>query len=1816
MADLRRIAVVDRGPSAVRLIRAVAEDAAERGLGVDTVVLHPDDDRHTRWVRDGTATVSLGPASSVDPVDGRRRSAYDDRGRLEQALAEAGADGLWIGPGAPVDGEALASAAERLGMVVIGASADLRRRLADPAALATAADRAGLAVADGAAGRQGRRIAVPVARDAEGRTWALGAVTVEVGAGPSPTDRALVVGSAPTGTDGGAPAVAIAAASALADALDVVGAVTVGVDLADDGVPSVTGVVAHPSPVPVVTELATGVDPVKLALRLAAGHELEGPGPASHGFSLAVQVRAEDPERGFVDRPGPARLVRMSTGPGVRVDVAVADDDEVAPGLEPVIAEVAACGHTRDEARVRLARALRRSVAVVGGAPADLSFLIGLLEHPDVAAGAVGSGWLDDLVRAGGHVRHDHEDVALVLAAVEAYDAEGAVEQARFYASAFRGRPEVVPQAERVVRLHHRGHSYDLRVSRRGPDRYLVADAESRVHLTLERLGAEERRVTIGDRARRARTVVDGAHHLVVVDGITHAFRREDGGMVRAPAPAVIVSIAVAPGDRVAPGDPLVVVESMKMESAITAEAEGWVQAVLVTEKTQVDTGAPLLQIEGLPGGEALRPTRSPVQLPAEGRPPVPSSDAARCATAFDELHAQLLGYDTSPAERTASLHELIDACAALDATDRLVLAEESHFLGLFADLCGLSRRDPDPDTIDGGAARSARDYLVEFLRSPDRAAEQLPDGFRERLLRALSHYGVTSLDRSPALEEALLWMYKAHLTLAESAPAVTALLDRRLAHLDELRAELAGDFRALLDRLVDATENRFDEVTELAREVRYATFDRPLLDQARDRVYAEMGGLLDELAVHPDGPGREALLARLVECPQPLAGLLLRRFGGPGEVLSPILLEVLIRRFYRIRDLEHLAHVWFDEHPAVEVEYDFEDRRVHLVAAYGDGRELAGLVDGITRDLRGVPDDRTIVVELYVRWPEALPDPDVTEREVAARLADVDLGRPLRRLDVVVLDPTDGPGGPATQYLTYRPAPDGAGGLVEEPRYRGLHPMLGKRNDLWRLERFDVRRLPSAEDVYLFHGVARDNPKDERLFALAEVRDLTPVLADDGRVVALPDLERMFLECVASIRHVQSHRPAGRRLFWNQIVLYARPPWTVPADDWAGLARRLTPATRGLGLEKTTIRIRPVTPIDVPGADAARTSDREIVVGAVSGGTTMRVVVPSDEPIEPLTPYRQTVVKMQRRGDVYPYELVRMITPAPDEASAFPTGTFVEHDLDGAGELVPVDRPPGGNQANLVVGVIRNHTGKHPEGMARVAILGDPSRSLGSLAEAECRRIIGALDLAERMRVPVEWFALSSGARISMTSGTENMDWISAVLRRIIEFTQAGGEINVVVTGINVGAQPYWNAEATMLMHTRGILVMMPQSAMVLTGKQALDFSGGVSAEDNLGIGGFDRVMGRNGQAQYFAPDLTAACDLLFRHYDHTYVAPGERFPRRADTDDPYDRDVRSHPHPAIEGSDLRFVGDIFSDEHNPERKKPFAMRAVMRAVADVDREPLERWRDMVDAETVIVWDAHVGGIPVAMIGIEAHAVPRRGFLPADGPSAWTSGTFFPMSSKKTARAVNAASGNRPLVVMANLSGFDGSPESMRRLQLEFGAEIGRAVTNFRGPVVFCVVSRYHGGAFVVFSKALNEQVEIAAVEGSRASVIGGAPAAAVVFAREVDRRCDTDPRVVDLTERRAAATGAEAQRLALELSRLRDEVHSEKMGEVAAEFDAIHSVERAREVGSVDRIIPAATLRPYVIDALERGMARDAAVAPPVGGRSVGDPSVGGSS
>jgi acetyl-CoA carboxylase carboxyltransferase component len=1031
--------------------------------------------------------------------------------------------------------------------------------------------------------------------------------------------------------------------------------------------------------------------------------------------------------------------------------------------------------------------------------------------------------------------------------------------------------------------------------------------------------------------------------------------------------------------------------------------------------------------------------------------------------------------------------------------------------------------------------------------------------------------------------------MYRSVLQALDQSWMVTGVLDRWLRDRVALAPTFGDRHRAALSRLVHVMPGRSDRVAELAREVHYRYVDEPLLETAASSADAHVEEWLRELVDGEDGARTSALVQEIVWCPRPMRSRLRDGYIAADRAGRRRVLEARLRRFYRIRELQNVRVVAIDGLDACVADYRYGGGWVHVVSAYVPYDGLRPMLDGLKAHLRRVPADRQVVVDVESWRDEAKDELDALSRDVTAALAGVDAGRALHRLDLTVTSSGAEEEHRRTQHLSFRQQ---GTGFVEDLRYRGLHPMIAKRLDLGRWQQFALTRLPSAEDVYLFAAVARDNPADSRLVAIAEVRDLTPAQDSTGRATGYPLLERMLSEAFTSIRHAGAQLPSRERPVRNRVVLHVRPTWDVPAGVFREIAHRWAPVSNGLGLEKVQLRVR------LPQPGAGGTSDAVIdVTGAADHGVTVLTRPPGDEPVAPLTDYEQKVLKAERAGAPYPYELLRMLTPPPGAPSDFPPGDFVEYDLDATGEtLAPVDRLPGGNTCGIVTGVLTTYTATVPEGMARVVLVGDPTRGLGNLAEAECRRINAALDLAERRGVPLEWYALSSGARIAMDSGTENMDWISAVLRRVIEFTQHGGEINVVVTGINVGAQPYWNAEATMLMHTRGVLVMTPASAMVLTGKSSLDYSGGVSAEDNTGIGGFDRVMGPNGQGQYWAPNLAEACALLLRHYDLTYVVPGEDVPRRHPTTDPVDRDVRTAVHRAIEGCDFTTVGDVFSDERNPDRKKPFDMRSVMRAVADADSRPLERWGRWRDAETAIVWDTTVGGIPVCLLGIESRPLPRSRFVPADGPPSWTSGTLFPQSSRKLARAINAASGNRPLVVLANLSGFDGSPESMRGWQLEYGAEIGRAVTNFRGPIVFVVVSRYHGGAFVVFSKKLNEDMEIAAVEGSYASVIGGAPAAAVVFAREVNSRTERDPRVV---EQRAAMTEAAADdqpALRRALSDLVSRVRAQKLKEVADEFDAIHDIRRAQRVGSVDLIVPARELRPYVIGALERGLTRRA--------------------
>ena len=1832
----------------MRFIHAAREYSQEHGVPLCTIALYTDPDRHAMFVREADEAVSLGAAQITDATTHHSKSSYVDYGRLKQALVTARADAAWVGWGFVAEHAAFADLCRDMGIVFIGPDGDVMRRLGDKIASKRLAEQEDIPVAPWSGGpvetltdawchverlgfpllikatagggghgirlvhsasqlpqaferaraeafkafgdptvfmeqlvQGARHVEVQIIADRYGTTWAAGVrdCTIQrrqqkvLEEAPSPAltpqqDQALRkaavrMGKAASYCNAGTVEFLFEPANNRFSFMEV----------------NTRLQVEHP-----VTECTTGLDLVKLQIHVARGGRLEGEPPRTTGHAIEVRLNAEDPDNSFAAAPGVIERFRVPTGPGVRVDTGVEQGDRVPPDFDSMIAKIIGYGHNRQEALSRLQRALRESVVVIKDGASNKTFLLDLLNRREVQQSEVDIGWLDRLAVAGDHVSRHYADIALVQAAIETYDAELAVEKAQFYASAARGRPQVRGDVGRTLALRYRGHLYPLKTYRLGPRDYRVEADGSHFEAHIDRLGQFESWLTAFGRRFHVVSVSQGLNYRIEVDGVSHRVDRDDGGLVHAPAPAVVVSIAVKPGDTVSIGDRLAVLEAMKMEMQVVAPFSGRVRRVLIIPNVQVDTGAPLMQIEPASGDQAIAPTER-VFFGASQAPEGGDATPSGCHQNLEELRQLMLGFDVDPARSSQLLAAWGQNCPT-DSDE--IRQREDEILNIFVDICSLFHREPEVDHRIAGEGPSAEAYLFSYLRMLETQGEGLPPAFVDALRRALAHYDVRTLDRSPELEESLLWICKSHQRVEQQIVPVFGVLESRLRRLNAVTPHSGEYFRTLLDRIISITNGLYPAVSDLAREVRYRYFDQPLLEQTRKQVYEEAESHLSYLAAHPDAADRREKILALVECPQQLGSPFSGRFAAADFALRHSMLEVLTRRYYRIRKLLTLDSLPIDGHCCVAAEYDHEGKRIHVFATHAEYGRLSEAARVMFPLIAEVPPDHDIVIDFYVCCG-ALGDPESTQKEVHSALNEVGFPRSIRRIVTAIGGPANSQGISALQHFTYRPV---EGGYEEEKLYRGLHPMMGKRLHLWRLSNFNIDRLPSVEDVYLLHAVSRENPKDERLFACAEVRDVTPVRDASGRIVQLPYLERMLMEALAAIRQFQSRRRPKEHLYWNRVFLYVWPPLNLAPDELHDIVHRLAPATEGLGLEQVVVRAR------IPNPQTGELRDMVVRISSPGGSGMLITFRPADKllPIKPLTEYDQKVVRVRQRGLLYPYEIIRMLTPALDDTRAeFPPGDFVEHDLDANGKLVPVDRPYGKNKANIIAGVIRNFTSKYPEGMTRVMLLGDPSKDLGALSETECRVILAALDLAEEMNVPLEWFPISAGAKISMDSGVENMDWIARVLRRLIEFTQGGGEVNLLINGINVGAQPYWNAEATMLMHTRGILVMTPKAAMVLTGKRALDYSGGISAEDNQGIGGYDRIMGLNGQAQYWARDIDDACHILFRHYEHTYVLPGERFPRRAQTTDPIDRDVQTYPHSKDGEEGFTCIGEILSDETNPGRKKSFDIRKVMMATVDQDHTPLERWAGMRAAETAVVWDAHLGGYPVCLIGIESRPVQRLGFVPADGPDQWSAGTLFPLSSKKVARAINAASNNRPVVLLANLSGFDGSPESMRRLQLEYGAEIGRAVVNFKGPIVFCVISRYHGGAYVVFSRALNEQLEVAALEGTYASVIGGAPAAAVVFAGEVEARARKDERLQALNQAISKADGAEKGRLRAEWDELFKIVHSEKLGEMACEFDRVHSVYRALSVGALHHIIPPATLRPYIIQAVERGVRRE---------------------
>ncbi len=1807
----------------MRFLRGVREYERSRDVKLTVVALYTDNDAHAPFVRYADEAVHIGPAMQPGP-DGSLTSAYILHDKVVQAIKDAGCDAVWPGWGFVSEDPRFVARLEEEDIVFLGPSSQAIQRLGDKLAskrlarrcdvpmtpwaeitddmseerLVAAANEVGyplmVKASAGGGGRGIRRVdgpselveAVAAVKYEVDKVFGQGGVFME----KCVVDARHIEVQMVVGADGRAETLGVRDCSLQRRSQKVVeeapspilpplmekrlregserlaeAAGYIGVGTAEFLYVPTTGeatfleVNSRLQVEHTVTEAITGCDLVHIQIDIARGLPWQRPETQPGGWAIEARLNAENPEKGFRPSPGRIQAYRPPSGPGIRVDSGVEEGTDIAPEFDSMIAKVIAWGPTRDMAIARLERALQEFEVLVEDGSTNKAFILEILQNPQYRNGKADTRWLDRATASGELANPDRSVEALLIAAVVTYNAEHNARVSKFFRQVHDGVPQDVPAPKGLdLELKLRGEKVKLSVHSLGGDHYLVGDADAPHFVKVEHNGPNALMLTVDGKRTRALIDHGRAGIAVELDGVLHNVERSSGGLVAAPAPALVAHVAVEVGDVIKVGDPICTLEAMKMETVLFSEEAGTVSKVLVRANSQVQAGQPLVILaveegEGSGAGEIKLPAPPEDALAHLMR--LKSLDDTRYTTdaqleglakAVTGLGtAQALGFELPQPVSQRLLNLLSDEEAWRRTHRPQAWKALTDVLHAFVSVEGLFDRAL-LDTGDQPVAVSPQMAFYEFCREHHAGEEGARPQMLGLLRAALSRYGVHSLNSSDELREAL-WRATSGARHNGDRYRLVAAVLMALVNLHEAgMTEADPALRRTLENVALLAGPRQAAVADAARQASYSLFQRPHYLSGRGQVEAAVGKL-----AATNGAADAALLQLIRVSGHDLMRSLL------GQRPNLAVLTGAMTRLNPQRTFGKAHTVALDGGAAAS----WAIEGGHILAAMAPF-EAAAAVAGAFKTALGSLVGPT---DLQVFWTTA-PGEEAPTFGAAegAQLTETFLveGRVTHRNWI-------------RTEQGWVPA-----GLVN------VHPAAVERMGLHLYEEFDLQRLASTEHIHAYLATAKSNPKDERVLVHAEVFELPEAINDETTDAAMHAFERQWFEALRVIRNVQSRRGARRRLNWNRLTFHLSTPVATTGPQLARIASKLEPHTRGLGLEVVVIRALLKTdgePREV-AFEVRRPGGHRVQVSPVTEAPTV---------LQPVDNYDSKVVRCRRLRVPYPYEVVKLICGQETDGRLphrhMVGGSFQEMDLDDKGALVPVDRAPGLNKAGVVVGMMTSITDKHPAGMKRVWIASDPTRAMGSLAQAECERICAAIELAKAEDLPVEWIAISAGARIAMDSGTENLDWTARVLKSIVQFTQDGGEIHVIVPGVNVGAQSYWNAEATMLMHTKGVLIMTPDGSMVLTGKRALEISGGVSAEDEKGIGGYERIMGPNGQAQYHAKDLGEAYKILFDYYAVAYRSPNEKRPRALSTTDAVRRDVCESLYTGPAGDGFTKVGEIFDNVTNAGRKKPFSIRALMEAVKDTDSKYLERFRSMTDAETAVVWDTHMGGHAITMIGIESRPIPRAGRIPLDGPDTWAGGTLFPKSSKKVARALNAASGSRPVVVMANLSGFDGSPESLRKIQLEYGAEIGRAIVNFEGPVVFVVVGRYHGGAYVVFSKALNPNLTSMAVEGSFASVIGGAPAAAVVFPREVRSLVEKDPRIVELNARIKSSSSAARPRLQQELAELYEQVTLEKRGEVATKFDGIHSVQRAVEVGSLDAVIEARHLRPAIVGVLQ---------------------------
>jgi len=362
--------------------------------------------------------------------------------------------------------------------------------------------------------------------------------------------------------------------------------------------------VEHP-----VTECITGLDLVEQMIRVAYGEKLAltQDDVKINGWAMENRVYAEDPYRGFL--PSTGRLARYrppAEADNVRVDDGVYEGSEISMFYDPMIAKLITWAPTREEAIDKQIGALDRFE--IEGIGHNIDFLSALMQHPRFRSGNITTGFIAEEYPEGFQGAPTSDGLTAQLSAIAGV--LSTIESAR--AGQIEGQLNggKAPSGEWVVKFDGAEHTVSINETGVSVDgRSLTVDVpyvpgQKLVEATL---GNENLSVRVERKRAGWRFTTRGASHMVrvfaphVAELSHHMLEKVPPDLSRfllCPMPGLIKAVHVAQGDKVEAGQPLAVVEAMKMENILRAEKSATVSAVLAKPGDSLAVDAVILEFE------------------------------------------------------------------------------------------------------------------------------------------------------------------------------------------------------------------------------------------------------------------------------------------------------------------------------------------------------------------------------------------------------------------------------------------------------------------------------------------------------------------------------------------------------------------------------------------------------------------------------------------------------------------------------------------------------------------------------------------------------------------------------------------------------------------------------------------------------------------------------------------------------------------------------------------------------------------------------------------------------------------------------------------------------------------------------------------------------------------------------------------------------------------------------------------------------------------------------------------------------------------